>query len=76
MKVFNILYKQEADMTSTDTQLYYGLFRRFDVSIPLYTAGTAFMVPWPDEESRLLAVIHPFQPTVYKTKKHLYNFNY
>jgi len=35
-----------------------------DVSIPLYTAGTALMVPWPEEESRLLAPIYPFQPTV------------
>ena len=55
---------QEADMTSADTQLYWGLFNRFDVSIPFYTASTAFMVPWPDEESRLLALIYPFQLTV------------
>ena len=55
---------KEADMTSADTQLYWSLFNRFDVSIPLYTASTAFMVPWPDEESRLLALIYPFQLTV------------
>ena len=51
-------------MTSTDIQLIWKLFNLFDVSVPFYTAGTAFLVPWPDEESRLLAPIYPFQPTV------------
>ena len=60
-------FVQEADITSTDIQLYWGLFSRFDVSVPFYTAGTAFMVPWPDEESRLLAPIYPFQLTVRPT---------
>jgi len=39
-------------------------FIRLDVSIPLFSTGTALLVPWPDEESRLLAPVHPFQPTV------------
>ncbi len=55
---------QEVDIATTDFVLYLSLFSRFDVSIPLYTAGVALIVPWPDEESRLLAPIHPFQPTV------------
>jgi len=40
------------------------LFSRLDISITLYSAGTALIAPWPDEESRLLAPIHPFQSTV------------
>jgi len=55
---------QEVDIATTDFLLYLSVFSRFDVSIPLYTAGTAIITPWPDEESRLLAPIHPFQPTV------------
>ena len=51
-------------MTSTDIQLIWKLFNLFDVSVPFYTAGTAVLVPWPDDESRLLAPIYPFQPTV------------
>jgi len=45
--------------------LSWSLFNRLDVSIPLYTAGSALIVPWPEEGSRLLiAPIHPFQPMV------------
>ena len=40
------------------------LFNRLDISIPLYAAGPVLMVPWPGEESRLLAAIRPFQSTV------------
>ena len=55
---------QEVDIATTDVVLYLSLFSRFDVSIPLYTAGTAIITPWPNEESRLLAPTYPFQPTV------------
>ena len=74
MIVICMLKTQEADMTSADIQLYWGLSSRFDVSIPLYTASTAFMVPWPDEESRLLALIYPFQLTV-RLIINIYTFN-
>ncbi len=56
---------QEADIATTDIQLFLRIYSQFDTSIPFYSAGSAFMVPWPDEESRLLAPIYPFQPTVY-----------
>ena len=52
------------DVVTTEVALYLARFSRFDVSIPLYTSGVALMVPWPDEESRLLAPIRPFQPMV------------
>ena len=35
-----------------------------DFSIPLIISQFRFMVPWPEEESRLLAPVHPFQTTV------------
>jgi len=59
---------QEADIAVTQMLLSWSLFNRLDVSIPLYTAGSALIVPWPEEESRLLAPIHPFQPMVLTPK--------
>jgi len=44
--------------------LSWSLFNRLDVSIPLFAGGAVLMVPWPGEESRLLAAIRPFQSTV------------
>ena len=55
---------QEVDVVTTDAALFLARFHKFDVSIPLYTSGVALLVPWPDEQSRLLAPIHPFQPMV------------
>ena len=55
---------QDVDVITTTVTLFLARFIRFDISIPLYTAGSALMVPWPDEESRLLAPTHPFQPMV------------
>lgn len=48
------LYK-EADIAATRMVLTVREFTRLDVSIPLSSAGTALLVPLPDEESRLLA---------------------
>ena len=45
--------------------LSWSLFNRLDISIPFYTGGPVLMVPWPGEESRLLATIRPFQLTVH-----------
>ena len=44
--------------------MYWRLLNKLDISVPFYSAGSALLVPWPDEESRLLAPIYPFQPTV------------
>jgi len=46
--------------TATTIQIY----RQLDISIPLFSAGIALLVPWPEEESRLLAPIRPFQSMV------------
>ena len=35
-----------------------------DFSIPIIISQFRFMVPWPEEESRLLAPVHPFQTMV------------
>lgn len=55
---------QDVDVVTTAVTLFLTRFSRFDVSVPLYTSGVALMVPWPDEVSRLLAPIQPFQPMV------------
>ncbi len=34
---------------------------RADCSIPLLVSHSQLMVPWPNEESRILATIRPFQ---------------
>ena len=39
-------------------------FTRMDISCPLNLVPFGMMVPWPEEETRLLAPIKPFQPTV------------
>ena len=40
-----------------------------DLSIPVLMQKYYIVVPWPKEESRLLATIRPFQPEVLKKKK-------
>ena len=52
------------DIATTQIIMSLNNFERFDISIPLYAAGPVLMVPWPGEESRLLAAIRPFQSTV------------
>ena len=49
-------------MTRTATTIQ--IFQQVDISIPLFSAGIALLVPWQEEESRLLAPIHPFQSMV------------
>ena len=36
-----------------------------DLSVPVMVLPNKLIVPWPKEESRLLASIRPFQPLVY-----------
>lgn len=40
---------------------------RMDCSFPLMPLTAGMMVPWPEEKSRLLAPIQPFEPTVRTT---------
>ena len=51
-------------MVSTEMVCNPDQFRRMDVSIVFYSSGTALLVPWPEEQSRLLAPIRPFDSTV------------
>ena len=37
---------------------------RMDCAFPLTTISLGMLVPWPEEGSRILAVIQPFQPMV------------
>lgn len=40
-------------------------YDRMDCSFPLILITLGMMVPWPDESSRILAIIQPFQPMVW-----------
>ena len=42
----------------------YETFLRMDISVPMEIEPYGLIVPWPKEESRLLAPIRPFQPMV------------
>ena len=42
----------------------YETFLRMDISVPIEIEPYGLIVPWPKEESRLLAPIRPFQPMV------------
>lgn len=43
-------------------------YQMIDMSVPVMIEKYYIVVPWPNEESRLLAPIRPFQPIVSKTK--------
>ena len=55
--------QQEADISALGfaPSLNYSLI---DLSVPVLIQPYRLIVPWPDEESRLLAPIRPFQPAV------------
>jgi len=40
-------------------------YQQFDFSVPKMIEPYVIVVPWPNEESRLLAPIRPFQPMVW-----------
>jgi len=46
-------------------------YSQIDLSVPVMIQPYRLIVPWPDEESRLLAPIRPFQPVV----RHLHVVN-
>ena len=59
--IINIFMVKEVNMTAVF--VYLSLFEcsRADCTIPLLTAKNKLMVPWPDEESRIIAPLKPFQ---------------
>lgn len=57
-------YDKVVDMVSTEMVCNPDQFRRMDLSVVFYSSGTALLVPWPGEQSRLLAPIRPFDSTV------------
>jgi hypothetical protein len=60
---FMAYIEQEADISALGfaPSLNYSLI---DLSVPVLIQPYRLIVPWPDEESRLLAPIRPFQPAV------------
>ena len=59
-----LLLSQEADIAPIGQPMTYETFLILDVSVPVLIEAYGLIVPWPDEESRLLAPIRPFQPMV------------
>lgn len=55
---------QEVDISSFSMALTLDNCIRTDCSVPVTMTPVSLMVPWPEEESRLLAPIHPFHWTV------------
>ena len=41
-------------------------YSQIDITVPVMMEPFRLIVPWPKEESRLLAPIRPFQPIVWK----------
>ena len=63
MTVFYFL--QKADVAAFGIITTYDKFLVLDISVPLIIEPHRIIVPWPKEESRLLATIRPFQPLVF-----------
>ena len=55
---------QDVDITPIGVDMIHDVYQKIDVSFPVLMDPYRLIVPWPDEESRLLAPIRPFQPLV------------
>ena len=58
---------KEVDVTAFGLTSSYAKYQVIDLSIPMMIEPYSIVVPWPKEESRLLAPIRPFQPPVMNT---------
>ena len=58
------LFDQEADVLVTGLALSHARFLISDPSTCILIEPLRLLVPWPKEQSRLLAPILPFQPAV------------
>jgi hypothetical protein len=56
--------KKEVDVTGFGVTSSYAKYQVIDMSVPMMIEPWHIVVPWPKEESRLLAPIRPFQPPV------------
>jgi len=61
INIINIFMVKEVNMTAVFVYLSLLECSRADCTIPLLTAKNKLMVPWPDEESRIIAPLKPFQ---------------
>jgi len=58
------LTNQEVDLSAFGIDLSHSINEKIDISVPVIQEPYRLVVPWPSEESRLLAPIRPFQPWV------------
>ena len=63
MRLNNFIDK-EADITALGLVAVPEIVKLIDASVPVMMNPLRLLVPWPEEESRLLAPIRPFQLTV------------
>ena len=66
--MYFILEIKEADMAIFGVTASHAKYLVCDLSTPVMMEPYYIVVPWPREESRLLAPIRPFQPEVCKSQ--------
>ena len=52
---------KEIDVVTRMMGLNLDYYTQMDCSLPLYLTGTKLIVPWPDQETPILAPIRPFE---------------
>ena len=68
---------QEADILAIGLVASPLAYSQVDISVPVMMEPFRLIVPWPEEESRLLAPIRPFQPIVRaKSANYLNSFRF
>ena len=64
------------DVTAFGVTSSHAKYQLVDLSIPMMIEPYSIVVPWPKEESRLLAPIRPFQPPVIYLILAIVNYRY
>ena len=61
----SMIYTQKVDISPIGLNPTVNRYKQIDFSVPKMIEPNILIVPWPEEESRLLASIRPFQPAVW-----------
>ena len=58
------MINKETDIFAIGLVASASAYSQIDITVPVMMESFRLIVPWPEEESRLLAPIRPFQPIV------------
>ena len=58
------MINKETDIFAIGLVASASAYSQIDITVPVMMEPFRLIVPWPEEESRLLAPIRPFQPIV------------